>query len=317
MSRARILVWGAYGALVVAGCSGKLPEDICSWIADANNCLERFAADVGVGTAPLCGTSFADGVCRVDPTLGAPCASDPTKSTNGYFQKRDPLDICFRNAGGQVIFDPPLNAKAFPLTSVKFKMLDALAQPCGNGSADASQSFSITIAPPKPAAGKSPIIAGTFTMQANPDTSHTFDVTCPGGTESHHFNDLVLEKCPSELRIEPTAVLESSPGAPESDTSQAIIGYVRLRIEYPPANPTGKNAPMRVVEYFNCSIPAPPPPCKDGVQNGDETDVDCGGSCASKKGLKCADGLKCLVNGDCQSGTCALVAGLNQCAKAM
>jgi hypothetical protein len=40
--------------------------------------------------------------------------------------------------------------------------------------------------------------------------------------------------------------------------------------------------------------------CADGMQNGGETDVDCGGlSCA-----KCADGLKCLVPGDCQSGTC-------------
>lgn len=35
--------------------------------------------------------------------------------------------------------------------------------------------------------------------------------------------------------------------------------------------------------------------CSDGVKNGDETDVDCGGSCAGK----CAAGKACLVSGDC------------------
>ena len=38
------------------------------------------------------------------------------------------------------------------------------------------------------------------------------------------------------------------------------------------------------------------PTCKDGVQNQDETDVDCGGSCGP-----CADGKKCKNHGDCIS----------------
>src|SRR5688572_23304953 len=56
------------------------------------------------------------------------------------------------------------------------------------------------------------------------------------------------------------------------------------------------------------STTAEPPPststggdtCSDGVQNGDETDVDCGGPDCSP----CADGGACLVDGDCESGTC-------------
>jgi hypothetical protein len=40
--------------------------------------------------------------------------------------------------------------------------------------------------------------------------------------------------------------------------------------------------------------------CTDTVQNGTETDVDCGGSCT-----KCGDGKKCGVAGDCTSGVCA------------
>ncbi len=40
--------------------------------------------------------------------------------------------------------------------------------------------------------------------------------------------------------------------------------------------------------------------CSDNVTNGDETDVDCGGSCS----IKCAVGKVCKGNGDCQSSVC-------------
>jgi hypothetical protein len=48
-----------------------------------------------------------------------------------------------------------------------------------------------------------------------------------------------------------------------------------------------------------------PPSCDDTVENGDETDVDCGGSCAqAPDNKKCADGDSCLQGTDCQSGVC-------------
>ncbi len=40
--------------------------------------------------------------------------------------------------------------------------------------------------------------------------------------------------------------------------------------------------------------------CEDKVQNGDETDVDCGGSCTAK----CENTKKCRVNSDCVTGEC-------------
>jgi hypothetical protein len=44
-----------------------------------------------------------------------------------------------------------------------------------------------------------------------------------------------------------------------------------------------------------------PASCADGVQDGQETDVDCGGpDCAP-----CANGKHCVVNRDCQSGICS------------
>jgi hypothetical protein len=42
------------------------------------------------------------------------------------------------------------------------------------------------------------------------------------------------------------------------------------------------------------------PTCTDGAKNGDEIDVDCGGSCPSK----CGDGKNCNVGTDCTSGIC-------------
>lgn len=42
-----------------------------------------------------------------------------------------------------------------------------------------------------------------------------------------------------------------------------------------------------------------PPTCTDAVRNGDEVDVDCGGSCPA-----CGDGARCGANGDCDSGLC-------------
>jgi len=39
--------------------------------------------------------------------------------------------------------------------------------------------------------------------------------------------------------------------------------------------------------------------CTDGMQNGDETDIDCGGSCP-----RCGDGRDCLAKADCQSSYC-------------
>lgn len=44
---------------------------------------------------------------------------------------------------------------------------------------------------------------------------------------------------------------------------------------------------------------APPAGCTNGVKDGDETDVDCGGSCAP-----CTDGLACGAGTDCASMSC-------------
>lgn len=45
--------------------------------------------------------------------------------------------------------------------------------------------------------------------------------------------------------------------------------------------------------------------CTNGVKDGDETDVDCGGSCAQQFPFQqCAVGQQCLGNADCASEVC-------------
>jgi hypothetical protein len=42
------------------------------------------------------------------------------------------------------------------------------------------------------------------------------------------------------------------------------------------------------------------PTCADGIKNGSESDVDCGGSCP-----RCAKGKTCATRSDCAGGLCA------------
>jgi len=53
--------------------------------------------------------------------------------------------------------------------------------------------------------------------------------------------------------------------------------------------------------------PSVGPSCTDGVQNGMESDVDCGGGICPP----CSTGERCRVLGDCESNDCLLL--LNVC----
>ena len=53
------------------------------------------------------------------------------------------------------------------------------------------------------------------------------------------------------------------------------------------------------IETDTCTFECQPPSCGDMAQNGDETDLDCGGSCDG-----CAIDQACLQNNDCASDLC-------------
>jgi hypothetical protein len=52
-------------------------------------------------------------------------------------------------------------------------------------------------------------------------------------------------------------------------------------------------------ETDECTTLCEPPSCEDGIQSGDESDQDCGGSCEP-----CTAGQACFEHGDCESVAC-------------
>jgi hypothetical protein len=50
----------------------------------------------------------------------------------------------------------------------------------------------------------------------------------------------------------------------------------------------------------NVCVPPPNGSCANGIKDGAETDIDCGGPACPK----CVLGKQCAVNADCQSNVC-------------
>jgi hypothetical protein len=301
-----VAVLASLGALTgVQGCSGEQPvQDLCTWISDPSNCAARFAEDVGHQCAKV----------YVDPT-------DPVLGATGSFLARDKLDLCVLTAGGQVKFDPPFDMNAFPPASFTFSSVTDRGGACGGGFYGGPLNFFITVNTVDPADATADesttgeyIQGGTY-ASAQEAGRDVFDVTCPIGQETHHFNQLTMQQCsqldPKLPEYLPRAIFDASGGvapAPNDVNGTGIPGYVRLRVVYPP--PSGvSSVPPVVIEYFDCAIPAPPSMCNDGFKDGTESDVDCGGICA----VKCAAGLSCAVPEDCASGSCVLSAGIKTC----
>jgi hypothetical protein len=302
-------VLASLGALTgVQGCSGELPvQDLCTWMSDPSNCAARFAEDVGL----QCGD-----VPSPDPAVSA-----TENNTTGTFLARDKLDVCVRAAGGQVKFDPAFDMNAFPPAAFTFKSVTALGGDCGSGAYGGPLNFSVTVNTVDPAdAAADPSTTGEYIQggtyaSAQEAGRDVFDVTCPGGQETHHFNQLTIQQCaeldPKLPAYLPHAIFDASGGvAPLDVNGTGIPGYVRLRVVYPP--PSGvSSVPPVVIEYFNCAIPAPPNMCQDGMKDGTETDIDCGGNVCP---TRCLTGAACAGDGDCQPGhQCIPITGILKC----
>ena len=278
--------------LAGGGCDSPTQyDDFCGWIRDEENCYREFFIDVE-----------------------AKCGATPTTQA-GQFLTREKLDLCVLTGGGQVLFDPPIDLASPPpdnLAPIKVKMINADATKCGEIEFRAKYDFSITIeGDPMPAdpsdVGDEFIVGGTFNVSGGKDTD-TLSVTCPTqgvSTSSFEFNRLQLADCPTLQAIAPQAELQFNSGGVET------AGVVRLFIYYPPIEGELEGASPVPINYYECIIPAAPPFCENGIQDGAETDVDCGGSFCAKR---CEDSQACIGNDDCLSKVCSLQEGLKKCA---
>ena len=125
------------------------------------------------------------------------------------------------------------------------------------------------------------------------------------GSDAHHAdgandgaNDGTIADGEGEGASDAAKVMDDAgAGAPCTSTVDCSSGVCARGADaaaLPPDAGVGCSIPGRCT----CQVAT----CSDGVQNGDETDKDCGGSCP-----KCADTKKCKVGStDCVSGECGV-----------
>jgi hypothetical protein len=179
---------------------------------------------------------------------------------------------------------------------------------------------------------------GTYTQTIAPGRD-AFDVTCPSG-ENHHFNldeaegvtvaaGKTASACPSYESLVPSASLQIDPGGvgrPGAVSFAIVYPDVAASAVYPPFqasaeadasfDPNAKDVPPpETVVYFNCTIPAASPLCMDGMKDGPETDIDCGGPSVNGCPARCEGGEACNCNGDCASNLCFVdpMNGMRRC----
>jgi hypothetical protein len=274
------------GIVLGYGCESPTQfDDLCGWLHDSGNCYRDFFIDVG-----------------------ARCGAADDKP--GQFLTRDNLSLCILDQGGQILIDPPIDLNNPPPSNTDpftFTFVNADATKCGTLTFSAEYDFSITInGDPPPADGSDPpasaVAGGTFSMTGGKDTD-ILATSCPDGS-TFTFDRLQVTRCDDVEQILPHVQLDFNPGGIEQ------AGVVRLYVYYPPQDGELANATPVPVNYFDCIIPPAPPPCQNGVKDGSETDIDCGGSFCS---TKCQDGQSCINDGDCASNVCGLVMGIKQC----
>lgn len=290
-SLVRGLVLGAgmlsSGVFLGYGCDSATQfDDLCGWLADPQNCYREFFIDVG-----------------------ARCGAADVKA--GQFLARDKLDLCILTEGGQVVVEPPIDLANPPpdnLEPITFKLINSDATECGKIEFGAKYDFSITInGDPPPADGSDPpesaVEGGTFSMRGG-DSSDILETSCPGSTGSFTFDRLQVTRCDQYEDILPHAEIDFNAGGIDQ------AGVIRLYVYYPPQEGELSGAAPVPVNYFECIIPPAPQPCQNGVKDGSETDVDCGGSFCP---TKCQDSQSCISDSDCASNVCGLVMGIKMC----
>jgi hypothetical protein len=99
---------------------------------------------------------------------------------------------------------------------------------------------------------------------------------------------------------QPVTVLPPNPGT-DACVLLTIGGGDSYSVKFPAGNGVVVNKGAQEYTHKKVTLEGTcVPSCSDGDRNGDETDIDCGGSCGG-----CGTGLECNTASDCTSGVCA------------
>jgi hypothetical protein len=306
----------------VYGCSGNpAPEDLCRWLQDPNgvNCIADFHDDIqakcGAPSAAAVAGTFATrntlDMCVLSG--GGAITFDPPIEIN-LPPTGLPITMKLTNADGTGCGEIAYTS-AF---SWSFRVGELLLGTNGNAvSSSATTGAGGGASSDGPSYSRGTIAVtrlGGDTIQVDCPAKdiHTADqVVAP---ESHIFNlNQVLSStpengCPEYAQIIPQAIFEVDPGGVER------AGALRLKIQYPPLEKQGSGAggaggatattstggarptvAPEVVYYFDCVIPGSKVVCENGIKDGSEVDVDCGGP-ETTPGcpVRCAGGQQCV-----------------------
>lgn len=99
-------------------------------------------------------------------------------------------------------------------------------------------------------------------------------------------------------RVRTVSIASTGPGVLTETPSAGALFWYLATAKNCDGEGTAGNATAGV-RVLNASGDCTPATCSDGVQNGDEAAVDCGGSCPA-----CAPGVACCTGASCASGSC-------------
>ncbi|APR80893.1 Tryptophan synthase alpha chain [Minicystis rosea] len=144
---------------------------------------------------------------------------------------------------------------------------------------------------------------------------------CPGADTECHMRTCTAGTCGFAFAPAGTAVSTQTPGDCHVDMCDGS-GSILATIDYSDVPDYGNECTIGMCTFgFPMQVPAAAGTacflgfgacdgtgncisfCMDGMKNGAETDVDCGGASCSP----CGDGKACMINADCVSGLCDTV----------
>jgi hypothetical protein len=271
-------VVGWLGCSLLIGLDEGHAGDLCKWLEHPeSNCVTQFHESPA---ALMCG------------------------STEGAFPPGAQLAACELNGGGSIVFEPSIDPAAWsPDQPRQIKFLSGEGAECGSFTYKELFSFSVTVNPGADAG------ATTMLTVDHDVASNDMNVSCPGtstSSETRHFNlDQVSGNGCAKLADDvPEAIFRLIP------SSAYHPGLLHLEVHFP----ASKMKPSGAITYVDCTFPQVA--CvADGIKNGNEADVDCGGpermpGCPKR----CEEAQLCNADCDCDAfSLCKNVGGILKC----
>ncbi len=272
-----------------AGCNtDEELDNLCLFLKDEQSCYQSFLTDIG----EQCTMGTFVGTFDSYDSLGKCTVTDANVPTN---------------IATQVDFDPPIELTKLPYTGGMAKLTINGTQ-CGiiEFGADEKVAVALDVYPQLTDPAATCETSGTQFCGSSfsntpilPETPEQSDMlmstTCPDGTSFKFDRRQIEQQCADQNGLVPKAKLLIVPNGVDKE------GSVQLTIQY---------TPEKTLAYVNCKILAQLPPCANGVKDGVETDIDCGGQQCT---TKCEKDQACINGTDCSSGTCSVVLGLKKC----